>query len=140
PAGKPRQKHYTHSPCRIGAGGDCVGVQGDRAQIILLWALFLAARKPSRRLCRRDRLPCGSVVTGESRSGIAGIEGAGYRSVPRPPRAAWTGLNSVEPVRAGSAGSDAGHAEDQVEHAPDHHAETRPREDVQWKVRAEVHT
>ena len=87
------------------------GVQGDRAQIILLWALLLAARRSSGRLPAVIGLPCGSVVTGESRSGIAGIagiEGAAYRSVPRPPRAAWTGLNSVEPVRAGSAGSDVG--------------------------------
>src|SRR5436190_22606359 len=90
-------------------------------------------------LARRDRLPCGSVVPGESRSGTAGSrEPRTGRYLGRP--AAWTGLNSVEPVRAGSAGSDAGHAEDQVEHAPDHHAETRPGEDVQWKVRAEVHT
>ena len=51
---------------------------------------------------------------------------------------AWTGLNSLEPVAARSAGTDAGHAEHQVEHAPDEHAETRPRDDVQWEVRAEV--
>ena len=39
---------------------------------------------------------------------------------------AWTGLNSLEPVGAGSAGPDAGHAEHQVEHAADQDAETAP--------------
>jgi hypothetical protein len=30
---------------RFGAGDNCAGVQGDRAQIILLWALLLAVRR-----------------------------------------------------------------------------------------------
>jgi heme A synthase len=54
--------------------------------------------------------------------------------------AAWSAirLNSQEPVGAMSAGTCAGHAENKVEHAPDQHAETRPGDDVQWEVRAEV--
>ena len=52
--------------------------------------------------------------------------------------AASTGLNSLEPVGPWSAGTDAGHAEDQVEHAADQYAETGPRDDVQWKVRSEL--
>jgi hypothetical protein len=76
------------------------GVQGDRAQIILLWALLLAARRSSGRLPAVIGLPCGSAVTGESRSGIAGIEGAAYRSVPRPLR----GVDGVELSGTGSRG------------------------------------
>src|SRR6185437_6815180 len=83
--------------------------------------------------------PAAQWVTGEPRPGFAGSRKAGYRSVPRPP-VAWTGLSLLEPVAAGSAGTDAGHAEDQVEDAADEHAETRPSDDVQWEVRAEVHT
>jgi hypothetical protein len=101
--------------------------------------LAIGGKTLSRRLACRDRLPCGSVVTGEFRPGPAGLRGAVYRSVPRPPRgvdgAELTGTRWI-----GSAGTDAGHAEDQVEHAPDQYAETRPRDDVQWKVRSEVRT
>ena len=89
---KQGRRLYPHPPCRFGAGDNCAGVPGYRAQIILLWALLLAARTWSWRLARRGRLRCGLVVTGESRQGTAGSREAGYRSVPRPPR----GVDGVE--------------------------------------------
>jgi len=44
----------------LGAAGKRVGYAGRGVQIILLWALLLAAGKSSRWLARRDRLSCGS--------------------------------------------------------------------------------
>jgi len=38
----------------------------------------------------------------------------------------------------GIASGSAGHAEYQVQHTPDEHAQTRPREDVQREVRTEI--
>ena len=72
--------------------------------------------------------------------GLGRAGNAGTYIKPMLAQAAWSAirLNSQEPVGATSAGTCAGHAEHQVEHAPDQHAETRPGDDVQWEVRAEV--
>ena len=58
-------------------------------------------RKWSRWLACRDRLPCGSVVTGEF--GLGRRDWGSRVSIgTRSRRTAWTGLNSLEPVGAGS--------------------------------------
>lgn len=44
------------------------------------------------------------------------------------------------PAGAGSTGSGAGHAEYEVQHAPDEQAQARPRDDVQGEVRTEIRT
>jgi hypothetical protein len=58
------------------SAGKRVGYAGRGAQIILLWALLLAARKSSRRLARCGRLPCGAVGNGRVSVGVCGIEGS----------------------------------------------------------------
>jgi hypothetical protein len=120
---------YRHCPSPSVCPSGCSG----------LGAVGRRGRKWSRWLACHDRLTCGSVVTGEfglGRRDWGSRVSIGTRSRP----AAWTGLNSLEPVGAGSAGPDAGHAEHQVEHAADQDAETRPCDDVQWEVRTEVCT
>jgi hypothetical protein len=81
-----------------------------------------------------DRRPRASLFGVAPRRGCLDLHQADAAQV------AWSAvrLNSQEPVGAMSAGTCAGHAENQVEHAPDQHAETRPGDDVQWEVRAEV--
>ena len=68
------------------------------------------------------------------------IEGSQVQQVSTPAARGGEGLNSPEVIRAGSAGAGAGHAEHEVQHTPDEHAQTRPRGDVQREVRPEVHT
>lgn len=44
----------------------------------------------------------------------------------------------VLPVGAGCTEAGTGHAEYEIQHTPDKHAQTRPREDVEGKVRTEI--
>jgi transposase len=100
---------------------------------------------PHRHFASHEKLACwvtlcpGNNISARKRKhGRTGDAGTYIK--PMLAQAAWSAirLNSLEPVGARSAGTCAGHAENQVEHAPDQHAETRPGDDVQWEVRAEV--
>src|SRR5262249_24897434 len=54
-------------------------------------------------------------------------------------RVSVTRRRPAPPSRLGRAGTGAGHADHQVQRAPDEHAQARDRDDVQGEVRAEVH-
>jgi hypothetical protein len=58
-SGKPRQKHYSHSPCRIGAAESFAGRPGGRAQIIQLGRRH--AGEPHGGLARHCELSAGLV-------------------------------------------------------------------------------
>src|SRR5262249_13417104 len=91
------------------------------------WAAPSAAHSHS------SRGRCSSTLSGTPRASPSAGEGPHVRSEPTwsaertSPR--WLVQPASSPRSSTSSGS-AGHAEYEVQHAPDEHAQTRPREDV----------